>query len=308
MGKFTTSTRKDPPAHYSLRLEPLSLFLFSKTNKFDSGVFEAARHNWRLCFFTDSNSRNRGARSIGLGLEIAETGLLRTGWDVVIICKMFVYNKETREYIVFEDTSYPDGRRFHARSEEWVFEQLIPVDTLADLSCEYNDNDSFEFGVEIRLPKYDDKGEKLILTEDLGDNLIQWKIPSLAALDANKENSSEMKEIGGHDWKLSIYPKGDGKVRRQQCLSMFLGLANTDSLPAGRKMYVEYKLRIKNKRGDKDHEKEGHEWLSEKVTKMGFSDFIEVGHIYDDSKGWLFNNGMDIEGEIKIISSCGDLR
>ncbi|KAK3002996.1 hypothetical protein RJ639_019415 [Escallonia herrerae] len=143
----------------------------------------------RLHFYVDSNARNGGARSIGLGLEIAETGLLRTGWDVVIICKIYKLSRR---------------RRFHARSEEWVFKELIPVDTLADPSCEYNDNNSFEFGVEIRLPKYDDKGEKLIFTEDPGDNLIQWKIPSLAALDANKENFSETKEIGGHDWYITL--------------------------------------------------------------------------------------------------------
>ncbi|KAK2965388.1 hypothetical protein RJ640_001465 [Escallonia rubra] len=148
-----------------------------------------------------------------------------------------------------------DGRRFHAMSDEWVFEQLMLVDTLTSDSIGHNDDDSCVFGVEIRLPKYDIGGETLSLTMNPSDeNFIQWKIPSLAALDANVQNFSDVKKIAGRDWKLSIYPRGDERAKKQ-CLSMFLGLAT--SLPDDRRVYVEYKLRIRNKHGYTDHEKEG---------------------------------------------------
>ncbi|KAK3027645.1 hypothetical protein RJ639_040608 [Escallonia herrerae] len=306
MGKFNESIRKDPPGQYSLKLKPLSLFLSSKTDKFDSGVFEAAGYKWRLNFYPNSHARNSGAKYIGLGLEIAETESLPAGWQVVINCKMFVYNKVTREYLVFEDVNDADGRRFHAMSDEWVFEQLMLVDTLTSDSIGHNDDDSCVFGVEIRLPKYDIGGETLSLTMNPSDeNSIQWKIPSLAALDANVQNFSDVKKIAGRDWKLSIYPRGDERAKKQ-CLSLFLGLAT--SLPDDRRVYVEYKLRIRNRHGFEAHEKEGHEWLSKKITKMGFSEFIQLGDLYDDSKGWLYNNSLDVEGEIMIISGSSNLR
>ncbi|KAK2970289.1 hypothetical protein RJ640_021192 [Escallonia rubra] len=191
-------------------------------------------------------------------------------------------------------------RNFYGMNREFVFDQLIIVEALMDDTKGYIVNDSCIFGVEIAVPRFAIRGESLLLTKDPANNIFTWRIPSLS--EAGKENFSDEFMIGGHNWMLSMYPRGDQKAKKNY-LSLFLCLANTQSLPLGRKVYVEYKLRIKNRLGFKDYEKAGHECVYTKVTKLGFSDFIQLGEVYDEYKGFLLNGSMIIEGEITVISS-----
>ncbi|KAK3028585.1 hypothetical protein RJ639_038375 [Escallonia herrerae] len=275
---FVTSTREAPPAHYSLKVEPFSLFLDSKNDEYESGVFEGAGNKWKLCFYPNRQLRNGGAKYISLGLEIADADLLPFGWQVLVHCKMFVFDQNAVNYTVFEEAN-SNPRTFFGMNREFVFDELMTVEALMDDTKGYIANDSCIFGVKIAVPRFAIRGESLLLTKDPENNIFTWRIPSLN--DAGKENFSDEFEIGGHNWMLSMYPRGDQKAKKNY-LSLFLCLANTQSLPLGR---------------------EGHECVYPKVTKLGFSDFIQLGEVYDESKGFLFNGSVIIEGEITVMSS-----
>ncbi|KAK3000939.1 hypothetical protein RJ639_020865 [Escallonia herrerae] len=299
MARFVISTREAPPAHYSLKVEPFSLFLDSKNDKYESGVFEGAGSKWKLCFYPNGQLRNGGAKYISLGLEIADADVLPFGWQVIVHCKMFVFDQNAVNYTVFEEAN-SNPRTFYGMNREYVFKELMTVEALMDDTKGYIVNDSCIFGVEIAVPKFAIRGESLLLTKDPENNIFTWRISSLKH--ADRENFSDEFEIGGHNWMLSMYPRGDQKVEKNY-LSLFLCLANTQSLPLGRKVYLEYKLRIKNQLGFQHYEKAGHECVYPKVTKLGFSEFIQLGEVYDESKGFLFNGSVIIEGEITVMSS-----
>ncbi|KAK3005161.1 hypothetical protein RJ639_017090 [Escallonia herrerae] len=299
MERYITSTREAPPSHYSLTLEPFSLFLDSKNEKFESDVFDGAGKKWRLSFYPNRQSGDGGHKYISLGLEIIDEDPFRRGWKVNFHCKMFVLDQKAVNYTVFEEKS-SKPRTFYGIIRECIFDQLMTVEDLMDKTKGYIVKDKCVFGVEITVLGDAMRGESLILNKVPESKIFTWTILSLE--DAGKENFSDEFEINGHKWKLFMYPEGDQKARKGY-LSLFLCLANTNSIPLGRKVYVEYKLRIKHRLGTKHYEKEGHDSVSKEVTKVGFSDFIQLGEIYEESNGYLFNKSMTIQGEIKVLLS-----
>ncbi|KAI8024627.1 Ubiquitin carboxyl-terminal hydrolase 12 [Camellia lanceoleosa] len=248
------SLRDVSPAHYTLKMESFSLFLNSKIENYESGVFEAGGYKWKLSLYPKGNMKRNVNGHISLYLAIADTKTLPLGWEVNVNFKLFVFDHIRDKYLAIQDAE-GEIKRFHRMKTEWGFDQLLPLDTFTDPSNGYLLDDCCVFGVEVFVIKYNGKGECASMMKDPVKNTFTWNISKFSAIDKDFLFSEEF-VVGGHKWKLWFYPKGKANAKWKSA-SLFLVLADSETLPSERKLYAEYKLRIKDQVKGNHFEKEG---------------------------------------------------
>ncbi|KAH7835832.1 hypothetical protein Vadar_030296 [Vaccinium darrowii] len=98
---------------------------------------------------------------------------------------------------------------------------------------------------------------------------------------------------------LMVYPKGVSSQRGEYlCLGIKL-LADT-SLPPGEQLFAEYKLRIRDQIHGQHHEKTDAALFSISTRSCWtYSKFLSLSAIHDTSKGFLVNDTLIVEGQIK---------
>ncbi|OMO85869.1 TRAF-like family protein, partial [Corchorus capsularis] len=99
---------------------------------------------------------------------------------------------------------------------------------------------------------------------------------------------------------LSVYPKGDSRAK--ESLSCFLKLHSSHSIFFQRKVYVEFKLSIKNQFGMSHREHKDNAWMGGSVNGWGFANFIPLKDLQDMSKGFAVLDAVIFEVEITAIS------
>ncbi|KAH7835471.1 hypothetical protein Vadar_026405 [Vaccinium darrowii] len=115
-----------------------------------------------------------------------------------------------------------------------------------------------------------------------------------------------MKTQRGHKWNLLFYTNGCSTTRGKS-VSLYLNLADCGSLPDGRKMYVEFKLRMKNQANGDWHEFAGKRWYCASSLGWGFSKFMALSDFSNSSKGFLMNDAVVIEAQITQIFAPQDI-
>ncbi|PPS00200.1 hypothetical protein GOBAR_AA20464 [Gossypium barbadense] len=158
---------------------------------------------------------------------------------------------EKYESDAFEASGYKgDGavKRFHWMKTEWGFAQLISLDSFNDTCNGYLVGDCCIFGAEVFPLARNCKWECLSMVKQPEDNTIILKMDHFSKLD-RKYYESSVHTIGDSKWKLTVYPKGNVKFKGK-ALSVFLELLEANKLPPKRKVYAEYKLRVRNQMND----------------------------------------------------------
>ncbi|KAL0007661.1 hypothetical protein SO802_009163, partial [Lithocarpus litseifolius] len=61
------------PAHYLLKIQSYSLLCDTGMEKYDSGVFEASGHKWRLSIYPKGNEKMNGSGHVSIYLAIVDT-------------------------------------------------------------------------------------------------------------------------------------------------------------------------------------------------------------------------------------------
>ncbi|CAL5329409.1 unnamed protein product [Camellia sinensis] len=310
------SLRDVPPAHYTLKMESFSLFLNTNIENYESSVFEADGFKWKLSLYPKGNMKRGVNGHISLYLAIAEAKTLPLGWEVNANFKLFVYNHIQDKYLTIQDV---EGgiRRFHRMKTEWGFDELVPLDSFTDASKGYLLDDCCVFGAEVFVIKYYGKGESVSMMKDPLNKGYTWQISKFSAMDkeflltwkitnfSTIENESLLSEevvFGEHKWQLSLYPKGLGTAKGKS-LSVFLKLADWETIPSEQKVYAEYKFVIR------DQVQSNHFYKDEEVVKnwfvpsgigYGYRDFLSLSDLNDTSKGFLVNDAIIVEAEIKL--------
>ncbi|CAL5329411.1 unnamed protein product [Camellia sinensis] len=286
------SLRDVPPAHYTFKIEYFSSFLNSKIENLESGVFEAGGYKWKLSLYPNGNKKRNANGHISLYLAIAETKTLPVGWEVNVNFKLFVYDHIRDKYLTVQDA---EGgiRRFHWMKTEWGFDELVLLSTLNDASNGYLFEDCCVFGAEVFVIKHSGKGECISMMKDPLKGTYTWKIDKFSKI-VNENVLSEEFVVGGHKWMLLLYPKGIG-TSKGFYLSVFLHLADSKNLPSKRKLYAEYKLRIKNQINIKHFESEVlTNWFSSPSQTFGFTNFMSLNDLNNAGKGF-----KDVAGAIR---------
>ncbi|KAI8024625.1 Ubiquitin carboxyl-terminal hydrolase 13 [Camellia lanceoleosa] len=298
------SLRDVPPAHYTFKIEYFSSFLNSKIENLESGVFEAGGYKWKLSLYPNGNKKRNANGHISLYLAIAETKTLPVGWEVNVNFKLFVYDHIRDKYLTVQDA---EGgiRRFHRMKTEWGFDELVLLNTLNDASNGYLFEDCCVFGAEIFVIKHSGKGECISMIKDPLKGTYTWKIDKFSEIVYENVLSEEF-VVGGHKWKLCLYPKGNGTSEGKD-LSVFLQLADSKNLPSERKLYAEYKLRVKNQINMKHFERGvATYWFSASVQTVGYPNFMSLNDLNNAGKGFKVNDAVIIEAQIMLLSGFKD--
>ncbi|XP_059654713.1 uncharacterized protein LOC132301480 [Cornus florida] len=295
----TKRTLRDvQPSHYISKIESFSMLLETKTENYESNVFEASGYKWKLSFCPNGNQKRNGKDHISLYLVISDTDNLPCGWEVNVNFKLFVFDHIRDKYLSVEDIE--PMRRFHGMKTEWGFEKFLSLEKFQNPSNGYLINDTCVFGAEVFVMKNAGIGECLSMTKLLSDKIYTWKVGKFSASGQECLCSEEF-EIGGQDWKLSVYPKGNGEAKAKS-LSVYLFVVDSEELTLKPRMYAKYKLRIRDQVNGKHLGKEVSVWFDANTRNWGYPSFISLHDLYCKSKGFIVEDTIIIEAEISILS------
>ncbi|KAL7236414.1 hypothetical protein ACSBR1_019656 [Camellia fascicularis] len=100
--------------------------------------------------------------------------------------------------------------------------------------------------------------------------------------------------------QLLLYPKGNGAAKGQS-LSVYLQLADWETFSSEQKVYAEYKLVIRDQVQSNHFYKEVLKyWFSPSNINYGYRDFLSLSDLNNTSKGFLVNDAVIVEAEIKL--------
>ncbi|XP_022773694.1 BTB/POZ and MATH domain-containing protein 3-like [Durio zibethinus] len=293
-------TRDLPPAHYLFNIESFSLLANTGLEKYESHAFEVGGYNWRLSLYPNGNKKSNGFGFISLYLQIEETENLPRTWEVNANFRFFVLDQIHGKYLTIEEG---DGaiKRFFNMKTEWGDAQLLSLDHFNDASNGYLVDDCCTFGVEIFVIKQTGKLERLSMTKDPPNNTITFTLQNYSK-SYSDFYVSDAQTIGDSNWKLYVYPRGGGSWKNI-ALSMYLELVEAFNFPPKRKVYAQYKLRVKDQyNSNNNREKTCSVWFTATSRRWGYPYFMSLLDLQDKSKNYILGDTLIVEAEIIIVS------
>ncbi|XP_038684114.1 MATH domain and coiled-coil domain-containing protein At2g01790-like [Tripterygium wilfordii] len=308
-----TSYERDlPPAHFMFKIESFSSLAEAELEKYETDVFEVGGYKWSLIFYPNGKKNANADNHIFLYLVIKETEKLPACWEVNATFKFFVFDHIRDKYLTIEGCK-GSMKRFHAIKTEWGFAQFLSLDSLKNASTGYLVGDSCTFGAEIFVVKSSCKLECLSMIKYTRNNLMTWKIKDFSKLDKICYESGVF-NVEGSKWKLALYPKGD-RIPKGKSLSLFL--CKIVSLAPCQKLFVRYKLRIRNQIQESEHAERigkasfsslvGKAWFGRSSLEWGFPNFISLQNLEKSVKGLIMNDCLMVEAEILYMSDVKSL-
>ncbi|XP_019094885.1 PREDICTED: MATH domain and coiled-coil domain-containing protein At1g31400-like [Camelina sativa] len=129
---------------------------------------------------------------------------------------------------------------------------------------------------------------------------ITWTIKNFSSLQSEKIYSDPF-VVGDSKWRLTAYPNGNGDSINK-CLSLFLSIADSESLPSGWKRHAKYRLTVDNQISEKlSKQGVGQDMFDHKSPSWGLGAILPLTKLVYNSDGFLVN------GEVKIVAEVGVL-
>ncbi|CAL0299480.1 unnamed protein product [Lupinus luteus] len=130
-------------------------------------------------------------------------------------------------------------------------------------------------------------------TSDETAETFRWTIKNFSNL--GKKLYSESFFIGGHQWQILMFPKGNNV----DYLSIYLVAGDSANLPDGWTRFAKFKLSLINKVNSKmTKTKETEHEFNAKEDDWGFPSFLSLHKILDLSKGFIVDDTCIIEAGI----------
>ncbi|XP_030471311.1 uncharacterized protein LOC115689426 [Syzygium oleosum] len=137
------------------------------------------------------------------------------------------------------------------------------------------------------------------------------KIQSFSLLSTSNADKYEsgVFEAGGYNWRLSLYPNGDKDNNGLGYISLYLSIEETNKLPHGWEVDVNYKLFVYDKIRDtyltiQDGDGAVRSFHDLK-TQWGFSQFLSLETFKEASNGYLVGDSCIFGAEVFVIKSTG---
>ncbi|XP_020866131.1 MATH domain and coiled-coil domain-containing protein At1g31400 [Arabidopsis lyrata subsp. lyrata] len=101
--------------------------------------------------------------------------------------------------------------------------------------------------------------------------------------------------------RLLAYPKGNGDGFNKS-FSLFLAVADSESLPNGWKRHIKYRLTVVNQMSEKlSKQEELQSWFDQNSLSWGYPAMLPLTKLVDENDGFLVN------GEVKVVAEVGVL-
>ncbi|KAM3685441.1 hypothetical protein ACJW31_11G117600 [Castanea mollissima] len=297
---ITRTARHFRPTHFLLKIQSYSLLCETGVEKYESGVFEAGGHKWRLSLYPKGNKKMNGTDHISLYLSIVDADKYSLGWEVYATFKLFVFDQIRDKFLTVQDA---EGtiRRFHDIKMEWGFDKFLPLDSFNFLPNGYLVNDYCVFGTEVFVHERSAKRDSLFMIKEPSNRIMTWRIENFSTQQDKAPISSRIYIVGDSKWKLLVYPKGiqDGA---NKAISIFL--CSIDCVTPDLKIFAEFKLRIRDQINNKHAEEKIKHWFSASFIDRGFSQLLLRKDLEDGSKGFLVEDTVIVEAEIMVMSTA----
>ncbi|XP_057549722.1 ubiquitin C-terminal hydrolase 12-like [Amaranthus tricolor] len=132
--------------------------------------------------------------------------------------------------------------------------------------------------------------------EDPPSSRFTWKIDNFSRLNA-KKHYSDVFVVGGFKWRILIFPKGNNV----DYLSMYLDVADSQTLPYGWSRYAQFSLAVVNQIHNKySVRKDTQHQFNARECDWGFTSFMPLSELYDPSRGYLVNDTVVVEAEVAV--------
>ncbi|CAO2840942.1 unnamed protein product [Amaranthus hypochondriacus] len=132
--------------------------------------------------------------------------------------------------------------------------------------------------------------------EDPPSSRFTWKIDNFSRLNA-KKHYSDVFVVGGFKWRILIFPKGNNV----DYLSMYLDVADAQTLPYGWSRYAQFSVAVVNQIHSKySVRKDTQHQFNARESDWGFTSFMPLSELYDPSRGYLVNDTVVVEAEVVV--------
>ncbi|KAK9934086.1 hypothetical protein M0R45_021243 [Rubus argutus] len=286
-----------PPTHYTVKIESLSLMTKNSLEKYESGEFEAGGYKWKLVFYPNGNKSKNVKDHISLYLVIAGANTSQIFWGVHAVFRLFLLDQNTGNYLVFQEQT---ERRFHGMKLDWGFDMFLPLKAFTESSNGFLMDDTCVFGAEVFVSKEKNmgRGERLSMVKDAVMNKHVWKIDNFSKM-VTECHDSKTFSSGDQKWKIQLYPKGKGSGMSSH-LSLYLALADPESLPPGSKIYADFALRILDLTNSRHQYGKANFWFSAANPERGWPRFITLSFLNQAGMGFLLKDTCYVEAEVTV--------
>ncbi|XVE76887.1 hypothetical protein DITRI_Ditri13aG0016400 [Diplodiscus trichospermus] len=145
------------------------------------------------------------------------------------------------------------------------------------------------------------------LTRDLPPAHYLFKINSFslfAEAESIEKYESGVFESGGYKWRLLLYPNGNTKGNGDGCISLYLQIAETETLPLGWQVNVNFKFFVFDQIRDKYltiEDAGAVKRFHQMKTEWGFDQLLLLECFNDASNGYLVNDSCIFGAEVFVI-------
>lgn len=130
---------------------------------------------------------------------------------------------------------------------------------------------------------------------------FRWIIPNWSKIRSNKHRSERF-VVGGFSWQLLVFPQGNSCDH----LSVYLDVAEPDSLPLGWAQYAQFSLAVECQNDETKHlKKDTNHTFEGRECDWGFTQFAPLSDITDPSNGYLVNDTLIIVCELTMRKDHG---
>ncbi|KAG5596714.1 hypothetical protein H5410_037946 [Solanum commersonii] len=259
----------------------------------------------RMIVYPDGNTYENGSGHISVYLAISGTTSLPANWEVNAICTFFLFNQLCDNYLLVRGKM----RHFQPIKSIWGLPKFLSHNTFKEASNGYLVDDKCVFGAEIFIVQRQAIGECLSMVKSTDSFKREWKICNFSKLGENW--ISEEFTVGGYKWKLSLYPKGN--ANNKGCdISIFLKSVDAKDFDHHEKVKVNGSLNLKDQTNvanfymeflrDEYHYDSIANciWFSTTIRSWGFPGFMPLTQLRDQKKGYLVNDCIVVEVELKV--------
>ncbi|KAK4798330.1 hypothetical protein SAY86_030656 [Trapa natans] len=135
--------------------------------------------------------------------------------------------------------------------------------------------------------------------EGLYSGKYAWRIDNFSKM-AALECSSEVFTVGGCNWKVLLYPKGN---KTDDYLSIYLEVADAATLPDGWCRDAEFTFALLNPCNGVDSMKKmgGRNTFKVREINWGYNKYVPLIELHDHGRGYLVNDTIVVEVKITLF-------
>ncbi|KAG2246008.1 hypothetical protein Bca4012_091033 [Brassica carinata] len=286
-----------PPSTYYMKIQSLSQLktLFSGTDGYKSRTFSSGKYNWKLVVYPKGNEKDNGTGFVSMYVELDSESASST---ILAYLTFFIYNKKENKYFTIQDD---EEKQFNALRPVHGFPQVLPLDTFNDPKNGYvfDGDDQCEFGVDVMVPLTN--WEVVSNTQEYSNIKFYWTLEKFSELKEHCYVSNKNKIlVGGRNWMLKLYPKGLNTTY-SAWLSLFLHIADDETVKTGEETYVQCDMRILDPFGCDHLTKKINQRFGNSIPTWGWHKFVSLANL---EKAYLDKQGsLEVEIQFKVVSS-----